>query len=329
MENNWKLETLAVQAGYIPGDGDARIAPIVQSTTYKYDNAQSVADLFDLKKAGFFYTRLANPTVDCFEKRIAALEGGVAAVALSSGQTANFSAIANIAKCGDHVVTIAALYETDHFVVFIRRQLGNSCELKNFTNLTACFDCVFSIFFSRNNDVVGIVELLFVTVPDAQLFTAGHRVSSDIFAVISEHILNFTYQSALYTCNVSENCSCFEEPLVCCNPLLENMGIKRKNQQVSFADHLAVRFCCTFCDDTVFKGVLDCSRVCVNCFNCVSGLGQASGVASAYDSQADHQNISLFSYLQFPLPQFQGCAVSQKSPENFWSLLSPPLLFHL
>ena len=110
MENNWKLETLAVQAGYIPGDGDARIAPIVQSTTYKYDNAQSVADLFDLKKAGFFYTRLANPTVDCFEKRIAALEGGVAAVALSSGQTANFSAIANIAKCGDHDVTIAALY---------------------------------------------------------------------------------------------------------------------------------------------------------------------------------------------------------------------------
>ena len=110
MENNWKLETLAVQAGYTPGDGDARIAPIVQSTTYKYDNAQSVADLFDLKKAGFFYTRLANPTVDCFEKRIAALEGGVAAVALSSGQTANFSAIANIAKCGDHVVTIAALY---------------------------------------------------------------------------------------------------------------------------------------------------------------------------------------------------------------------------
>ena len=66
MENNWKLETLAVQAGYTPGDGDARIAPIVQSTTYKYDNAQSVADLFDLKKAGFFYTRLANPTVDCF-----------------------------------------------------------------------------------------------------------------------------------------------------------------------------------------------------------------------------------------------------------------------
>ena len=110
MENNWKLETLAVQAGYTPGDGDARIAPIVQSTTFRYDNAQSVADLFDLKKAGFFYTRLANPTVDCFEKRIAALEGGVAAVAVSSGQTGNFSALANIAQCGDHIVAIAALY---------------------------------------------------------------------------------------------------------------------------------------------------------------------------------------------------------------------------
>ena len=110
MSNNWKLETLAVQSGYTPGDGDARILPIVQSTTYKYDNAQSVADLFDLKKPGFFYTRLANPTVDCFEKRIAALEGGVAAVAVSSGQTGNFSAIANIARCGDHVVAISALY---------------------------------------------------------------------------------------------------------------------------------------------------------------------------------------------------------------------------
>ena len=109
-ENNWKSETIAVQAGYTPGNGDARVLPIVQSTTYKYDDAQSVADLFDLKREGFFYSRLANPTVDAMEKKIAALEGGVAAVALSSGQTANTLAIMNIAKAGDHVVASAALY---------------------------------------------------------------------------------------------------------------------------------------------------------------------------------------------------------------------------
>ncbi|MBO5762244.1 MAG: O-acetylhomoserine aminocarboxypropyltransferase/cysteine synthase, partial [Lentisphaeria bacterium] len=97
-QKNWKPETLAVQAGYTTGNGDPRELPIVQSTTYKYDDAQSVADLFDLKREGFFYSRLANPTVDAFEKKITALEGGVAAVALSSGQTANAMAIMNIAS---------------------------------------------------------------------------------------------------------------------------------------------------------------------------------------------------------------------------------------
>ena len=110
MNKEWKAATLAVQAGYEPGDGEPRVTPIVQSTTYRYDNTQSVADLFDLKRAGFFYSRLANPTVDVMEKKIAALEGGVAAVALSSGQTANTLAILNIAKAGDHVVASAALY---------------------------------------------------------------------------------------------------------------------------------------------------------------------------------------------------------------------------
>ena len=107
---NWKLETLAVQAGYTPENGGPRTVPITQSTTYKYDDAQSVADLFDLKRAGFFYTRLANPTVDCFEKKIAALEGGVMAVATSSGQSASALSILNIARCGDHVVAVSSLY---------------------------------------------------------------------------------------------------------------------------------------------------------------------------------------------------------------------------
>ena len=107
---NWKLETIAVQAGYTPENGGARIVPITQSTTYKYNDVQSVADLFDLKAAGFFYTRLANPTVDAFEKKIAAMEGGVAAVATSSGQTANALALMNIARTGDHVVAVSSLY---------------------------------------------------------------------------------------------------------------------------------------------------------------------------------------------------------------------------
>ena len=110
MNKNWKAATLAVQGGYEPKDGEPRVAPIVQSTTYRYDTTQSVADLFDLKRDGFFYSRLANPSVDVMEKKIAALEGGVAAVALSSGQTANTLAILNIAKSGDHVVASAALY---------------------------------------------------------------------------------------------------------------------------------------------------------------------------------------------------------------------------
>ncbi len=110
MDKNWKLETLAVQAGYEPGDGEPRVVPIAQSTTFRYDNVQSVADLFDLKRPGFFYTRLANPTVDAFEQKIAAMEKGIAAVAVSSGQTANAFALLNIAGCGDHVLALSSLY---------------------------------------------------------------------------------------------------------------------------------------------------------------------------------------------------------------------------
>ncbi len=109
-DKNWKIETLAVQAGYKPKNGDPRVLPIVQSTTYQYETSQQVADLFDLKAEGFFYTRLANPTVDGFEKKMAALEGGVAAVALSAGQTANTLAIMNCCPCGYHVIASAAIY---------------------------------------------------------------------------------------------------------------------------------------------------------------------------------------------------------------------------
>ena len=110
MDKNWQIETKAVQCGYEPGNGDPRVLPLYQSTTYKYDDAQSVADLFDLKREGFFYTRLANPTVDAFERQMAALEGGVAAVAVGAGQAASMLSVMNLAVSGDHVVAVSSLY---------------------------------------------------------------------------------------------------------------------------------------------------------------------------------------------------------------------------
>ena len=110
MDQNWKLETKAVQAGYEPTNGEPRVLPITQSTTYRYDTAQGIADLFDLKAPGHMYSRISNPTVDAFEKKMAALEGGVAAVATSSGQAANMLAILNICPSGGHVLAVAGLY---------------------------------------------------------------------------------------------------------------------------------------------------------------------------------------------------------------------------
>lgn len=106
----WDIETKAVQAGYAPQNGEPRITPIVQSTTYKYDSCQDIADLFDLKKDGHMYSRISNPTVSAFEAKMAALEGGVGALALSSGQTASTIAVMNICEAGDHFVALASLY---------------------------------------------------------------------------------------------------------------------------------------------------------------------------------------------------------------------------
>ncbi|ACD94087.1 O-acetylhomoserine aminocarboxypropyltransferase/cysteine synthase family protein [Trichlorobacter lovleyi] len=110
MDTNWKLETLAIQGGYEPKAGEARIVPIVQSTTFKYDDADYVAKLFDLEVPGFFYTRLGNPTADAFEKKIAQMEGGVAALATSSGQAAITLAMLNICQAGQHIVSASTLY---------------------------------------------------------------------------------------------------------------------------------------------------------------------------------------------------------------------------
>ncbi|WP_297672139.1 O-acetylhomoserine aminocarboxypropyltransferase/cysteine synthase family protein [uncultured Desulfovibrio sp.] len=105
-----KTESLCLHAGYEPGNGDPRVVPIAQSTTFKYATTAEVAKLFDLAEAGFFYTRLGNPTVDAVEKKIAALEGGVGALCTSSGQAASMLAVLNVAGSGDHIVSAASIY---------------------------------------------------------------------------------------------------------------------------------------------------------------------------------------------------------------------------
>lgn len=105
-----KINTKCLHAGYEPKNGEPRVLPITQSTTYKYESSEEMGKLFDLEKDGYFYTRLQNPTNDAVAAKIAALEGGVAAVLTSSGQAASFYSVFNICSAGDHVVASAAIY---------------------------------------------------------------------------------------------------------------------------------------------------------------------------------------------------------------------------
>lgn len=119
------LGTLCVQAGYEPKNGEPRVVPIVQSTTFKYDSSEQMANLFDLKEAGYFYTRLANPTNDAVANKITALEGGVAGILTSSGQAANFYALLNIVSAGDHIVASSAIYGgTYNLIANTMKKLG-------------------------------------------------------------------------------------------------------------------------------------------------------------------------------------------------------------
>ena len=119
------LGTLCVQAGYEPKNGEPRVLPIIQSTTFKYDSSEQMGNLFDLKEAGYFYTRLANPTNDAVANKIVALEGGVAGILTSSGQAANFYALLNILKAGDHVISSSAIYGgTYNLIAHTMKDLG-------------------------------------------------------------------------------------------------------------------------------------------------------------------------------------------------------------
>lgn len=110
MADRFSRNTLCVQGGWKPKKGEPRVLPIIQSTTFKYDNSEQMARLFDLEDSGYFYSRLQNPTNDAVAEKIAALEGGVGAMLTSSGQAANFYAVFNIAQAGDHIVCSSTIY---------------------------------------------------------------------------------------------------------------------------------------------------------------------------------------------------------------------------
>lgn len=107
---SWHIDTKCIQEGWKPKNGEPRVLPIVQSTTFKYDSAETLGDLFDLKIGGDFYTRISNPTTNAVEQKIAALEGGVGALLTSAGQAASLVSVLNIAHCGDHIVSAIAIY---------------------------------------------------------------------------------------------------------------------------------------------------------------------------------------------------------------------------
>lgn len=130
--SNYSPATLCVQAGWTPKKGEPRVLPIYQSTTFKYDTSEQMARLFDLEDSGYFYTRLQNPTNDAVAAKIAALEGGVAAMLTSSGQAANFYAMFNICQSGDHFVASANIYGgTYNLFSVTMKKLGIECTFVN------------------------------------------------------------------------------------------------------------------------------------------------------------------------------------------------------
>ncbi|MCF0135134.1 MAG: O-acetylhomoserine aminocarboxypropyltransferase/cysteine synthase [Lachnospiraceae bacterium] len=123
--SDYTINTKCVQAGYTPGNGEPRQIPIYQSTTFKYNTSEDMGKLFDLEASGYFYTRLQNPTNDLVAAKIAALEGGTAAMLTSSGQAANFFALFNICECGSHIVSSSSIYGgTFNLIAVTMKKMG-------------------------------------------------------------------------------------------------------------------------------------------------------------------------------------------------------------
>lgn len=130
MASNYEKETICVQSGWKPGNGEPRVLPIYQSTTFKYESSEQMGRLFDLEEAGYFYTRLQNPTNDCVAQKICELEGGVAAMLTSSGQAANYYALFNICEAGSHVVLSSTVYGgTFNLITVTMKKMGIDCTV--------------------------------------------------------------------------------------------------------------------------------------------------------------------------------------------------------
>lgn len=130
MSRKQSLDTICIQGGWKPKNGEPRVLPIYQSTTFKYETSEQMGRLFDLEEDGYFYTRLANPTNDAVADKICRLEGGAAAMLTSSGQAANMYAVLNICSAGDHIVCAATIYggTSNLFTVTLKR-FGIECTL--------------------------------------------------------------------------------------------------------------------------------------------------------------------------------------------------------
>lgn len=162
------MDTQCIHAGYHPGNGEPRVMPIVQSTTFRYETSEAMGRLFDLEDPGFFYTRLGNPTLDAVEQKIAALEGGVGAMLTSSGQAASMIAVLNICHAGSHVVSSSAIYGGT-FNLFYKtlHEMGIECTFVNPDSteeeLNAAFRentrCVFAETLANPSLVVTDLEL--------------------------------------------------------------------------------------------------------------------------------------------------------------------------
>ncbi len=130
--SQYSKETICIQSGWKPTNGQPRVLPIIQSTTYKYDSSEQMGKLFDLEESGYFYTRLQNPTNDFVAQKICELEGGVAAMLTSSGQAANYYAVFNICEAGDHVVLSSTVYGgTFNLLTVTMKKMGIECTVVN------------------------------------------------------------------------------------------------------------------------------------------------------------------------------------------------------
>ena len=166
--SDYRIDTKCIHEGYRPGNGEPRVMPIVQSTTFRYESSEAMGRLFDLQDSGFFYTRLANPTLDVVEKKIAALEGGVGALLTSSGQAASLLSVLNICHAGGHVVSSSAIYGgTFNLFYKTMAEMGISCTFVNpdctEEELNAAFQentrCVFAETLSNPSLVVTDLEM--------------------------------------------------------------------------------------------------------------------------------------------------------------------------